>query len=71
MAMSPDGKTVVNTSETTSMAHFIDTGTHEIVANVLVGSRPRFAAFKQDASELWVSSEVGGMVSVIDPQSTW
>jgi PQQ-dependent catabolism-associated beta-propeller protein len=67
MAVSPDGKTVVNTSETTSMAHFIDTGTLEIVANVLVGSRPRFAAFKQDASELWVSSEVGGMVSVIDP----
>ncbi len=49
------------------MAHFIDTKTHEIVANVLVGARPRFAAFKSDGSELWVSSEVGGTVSVIDP----
>ena len=24
MAVSPDGKTIVNTSETTNMAHFID-----------------------------------------------
>jgi YVTN family beta-propeller protein len=34
---------------------------------VLVDSRPRFAAFKHDNSELWVSSEVGGTVSIIDP----
>jgi len=34
---------------------------------VLVGSRPRFAAFKSDGSELWVSAEVGGTVSIIDP----
>ena len=25
------------------------------------------AEFKQDGSELWVSSEIGGTVSVIDP----
>jgi PQQ-dependent catabolism-associated beta-propeller protein len=49
------------------MAHFIDTQTREIVANVLVDARPRFAAFKTDGSELWVSAEVGGTVSVIDP----
>jgi PQQ-dependent catabolism-associated beta-propeller protein len=49
------------------MAHFIDTQTRQIVANVLVDSRPRFAEFKHDGSELWVSSEVGGTVSVIDP----
>src|SRR5262249_34227421 len=30
-------------------------------------ARPRFAEFKQDGSELWVSSEIGGTVSVIDP----
>ena len=36
-------------------------------ASVLVDSRPRFAAFKHDNSELWVSSEVGGTVSIIDP----
>src|SRR6266850_1406623 len=38
-----------------------------IVANVLVDARPRFAEFKRDGSELWVSSEIGGTVSIIDP----
>ncbi|MGB8106678.1 MAG: PQQ-dependent catabolism-associated beta-propeller protein, partial [Pseudolabrys sp.] len=67
MGISPDGKVLVNTSETTNMAHFIDTDARKIIANVLVDSRPRFAAFKSDGSELWVSSEVGGTVSIIDP----
>jgi PQQ-dependent catabolism-associated beta-propeller protein len=67
MGISPDGKILVNTSETTNMAHFIDTDTRQIVANVLVDARPRFAEFKRDGSELWVSSEIGGTVSVIDP----
>ncbi len=67
MGLSPDGKILVNTSETTNMAHFIDTQTRRIVANVLVDSRPRFAEFKRDGSELWVSAEVGGTLSVIDP----
>jgi PQQ-dependent catabolism-associated beta-propeller protein len=49
------------------MAHFIDTATREIVANVLVDARPRIAEFKKDGSELWVSSEIGGTVSIIDP----
>ena len=49
------------------MAHFIDTATRKVVASVLVDARPRFATFKEDGSELWVSSEVGGTVSVIDP----
>jgi PQQ-dependent catabolism-associated beta-propeller protein len=34
---------------------------------VLVDARPRFAEFKRDSSELWVSSEIGGTVSIIDP----
>jgi hypothetical protein len=49
------------------MAHFIDTEMHRIVANVLVDARPRFAEFKRDASEVWVSAEIGGTVSIIDP----
>jgi PQQ-dependent catabolism-associated beta-propeller protein len=65
--VSPDGKILVNTSETTNMAHFIDLASRAIVANMLVDSRPRFAEFKLDGSELWVSSEIGGTVSVIDP----
>jgi PQQ-dependent catabolism-associated beta-propeller protein len=67
MAISPDDKILINTSETTNMAHFIDTATRQVVASVLVDSRPRFAAFKPDGSELWVSSEIGGTVSIIDP----
>jgi DNA-binding beta-propeller fold protein YncE len=67
MGISPDGKILVNTSETTNMAHFIDTATRKVVASVLVDARPRFATFKEDGSELWVSSEVGGTVSIIDP----
>ena len=67
MTISPDGKILVNTSETTNMAHFIDTATRQIVANVLVDARPRFAEFKHDGSELWVSSEIGG--TVVDHRS--
>ncbi len=69
MGISPDGKVLVNTSETTNMAHFIDTETYEIFDNVLVDSRPRVAQFNQDGSRVWVSSEIGGTVSVIDTQS--
>src|ERR1700712_1905496 len=67
MLVVPDGKILINTSETTNMAHFIDTASRQIVANVLVDARPRFAEFKRDGSELWVSSEIGGVVSIIDP----
>jgi len=66
LAVSPDGKIVVGTSETTNMAHFIDTATKKTVANVLVPARPRMAAFSPDGGEVWVTSEVGGGVSVID-----
>jgi PQQ-dependent catabolism-associated beta-propeller protein len=59
----------VVTSETTNMAHFIDTETYEITDNVLVGTRPRFAEFTADGEQLWVSSEVAGTVSVIDAKT--
>ena len=41
MAVSPDGQTIVNTSETTNMAHFFDYATRKMVAGVLVDARPR------------------------------
>ncbi len=66
---SPDGKTVVNTSETTNMAHFIDFDTEKMVGSVLVDPRPRNARFTHDGSEVWVSAELGGTVSVIDPKT--
>jgi PQQ-dependent catabolism-associated beta-propeller protein len=66
MGVSPDGKYVVNTSETTNMAHVIDIAQKKIVANVLVDPRPRVVVWKKDASQFWVSAEIGGTVSVID-----
>jgi len=41
----------------------------KIEANVLVDTRPRVAQFTSDGSEVWVSSEIGGTVSVIDVES--
>src|SRR3546814_19150179 len=51
------------------MAHFIDSETFEIRGNVLVDQRPRIAEFTADGAEVWVSAEIGGTVSVIDPES--
>jgi PQQ-dependent catabolism-associated beta-propeller protein len=51
------------------MAHFIDAETHEITHNVLVDQRPRSAEFTADGAEVWVTSEVGGTVAVIDTAS--
>ena len=67
MGLSPDGKVLVNTSETTNMAHFIDTTTHKTFDNVLVDSRPRVAMFNKTGTQLWVSSEIGGTVTVLNP----
>jgi len=66
MGLSPDGKYLVNTSETTNMAHVIDTAKREVVANVLVDSRPRRAVWTADGAQFWVSAEIGGTVSVVD-----
>jgi PQQ-dependent catabolism-associated beta-propeller protein len=69
IAVSPDLSIVVNTSELTSMAHFINTKTLTIEDNVLVDQRPRDAEFTHDGKQVWVSAEVGGTVSVIDAQN--
>ncbi|GAA4219454.1 YVTN family beta-propeller repeat protein [Sagittula sp. NFXS13] len=66
MGMSPDAKWVVNTSETTNMAHFISTEDYKIKHNVLVDQRPRYAQYTDDGTRLFVSSEIGGTVSVMD-----
>lgn len=65
MAVSPDMRFVINTSETTNMAHFISTEDYKIKHNVLVDQRPRYARFTSDGSTLFVSSEIGGTISVI------
>lgn len=66
MAVSPDGKIAITTSETTNMAHWIDTETQTLFANTLVDSRPRHAEFRNQGTELWVSAEIGGTVSVFN-----
>ena len=66
MGISPDEKWVVNTSETTNMAHFIDTSDYKIKHNVLGDQRPRYAQYTADGKRLFVSSEIGGTVSVMD-----
>ena len=66
VAVSPDGKIAITTSETTNMAHWIDVESQEIFHNSLVDQRPRHAEFSKDGSQLWVSSEIGGTVSVFN-----
>jgi YVTN family beta-propeller protein len=44
--------------------------TLKLIQNVLVDTRPREAKFTPDGKQVWVSSEVGGSVSVIDT-TTW
>lgn len=66
MAVSHNGKMAVTTSETTNMVHWIDTEKNELFDNTLVDQRPRFAQFEADDSLLWVTSEIGGTVSVIN-----
>ena len=69
MGVSPDNKLTVATSEATSMAHFIDNAAHKVIANVLVDTRPRVAEWTRDGKHVWVTSEIGGTVSVINPET--
>ena len=48
------------------MAHWIDTETHQLFANTLVDARPRHAEFVNNGTELWVSSEIGGTITIFD-----
>jgi PQQ-dependent catabolism-associated beta-propeller protein len=48
------------------MVHWIDTSKGELVDNTLVGQRPRHAEFSPDGKTLWVSSELGGTVTILD-----
>jgi YVTN family beta-propeller protein len=70
MIVSPDDRYTAATSESTSMAHIIDNKSIKLVGNILVDSRPREVKFSKDMKELWVSSEIGGTVSIIDT-SDW
>jgi YVTN family beta-propeller protein len=66
MAVSPDGRLVVCTSESASLAHFIDAASGTLLDSIMVGTRPRDAAFTRDGRRLWVSSEARATVAVFD-----
>jgi PQQ-dependent catabolism-associated beta-propeller protein len=48
------------------MAHFISTDDYKIKHNVLVDQRPRYAQYSADGKLLFVTSEIGGTVTVMD-----
>jgi len=50
--------------------HYLTKEYEEPVPLSLVDTRPREAKFKAGGSEVWVSSEVGGIIAVIDT-SNW
>lgn len=65
IALSADGKTLYATSEVADMVHVIDAEEGVVMENVLVETRPR--RFVQPSeTEIWVSNELSGTVSIID-----
>ena len=48
------------------MVHVIDAASGAVVENIIVGTRPRRFIMTPDGTELWVSDELAGQVSVID-----
>ena len=66
MGVSPDGQQVLVTSESSNMVHVISVADKSLVANILVGARPREVAFSPDGKYFWVTSEVAGHVSKVD-----
>lgn len=69
VAISPDGKRVIVTSESTNMLHVIKVPEHTIESNILVGARPRAATFSADSKTAYATSEISGEVKKIDVAS--
>lgn len=69
VAVSPDEKWVVSASEATNMVHWINRKTLAVEDNTLVDPRPRGLSFSADSQQLWVTSEMGGTVTVLDVAS--
>ncbi len=69
VAISADGKKVIVTSESTNMLHVIAVPSHTIVANVLVGARPRSAVFIKQGNLAFATAEISGEVKKVDMES--
>jgi YVTN family beta-propeller protein/cysteine-rich repeat protein len=63
VAVSPDGRSVYITSQTTGTIVVLDASTHATVANVLVGLHSRAAVFTPDGTRAYVG---GDQITVID-----
>lgn len=66
ITVSPDEKWVVSGSEATNMVHWINRETLSVEENTLVDPRPRGLSFTADSQQLWVTSEMGGTVTILD-----
>jgi len=66
ITVSPDEKWVASASEATNMVHWINRETLTVEDNTLVDSRPRGLSFSANSQRLWVSSEMGGTITVLD-----
>src|SRR5690606_10035835 len=66
VAVSPDGRWVYITAETSNTISVIDTRTSAVVESFLVDVRPRGAAFSPTLPRAYVTNEISGTVSVID-----
>lgn len=69
VTISPDGRWVYVTAETSNTVSVIDTQSNDVVATFLVGARPRDSAFSPDGSRAYVTAELGRTLSVIDTQT--
>ncbi len=65
VSISPDGSTIVVTSESSNMAHFISSSDYKITKNVIVGARPRASCFSNDGKFVFVTSEISGEITKI------
>lgn len=66
VAISPDGRFVYVTAETSNSVTAIDAKADTVISTFLVDARPRDAAFSPDSRRAYVTSELGGSVSEID-----
>lgn len=69
VTVSPNEKWVVSASEATNMVHWINRETLTLEDNTLVDPRPRGLSFSADSQRLWVTSEMGGTLAVLDVES--
>lgn len=65
VAVSPDGKYVIITSESSNKLHVIQVPEHVVVKEIAVGARPRAATFSRDGRLVYASSEISGEIQKI------